>query len=449
VRVLRGLAAAALIGFGPFLTTSTAYAANLLNIYERARQEDAQFQAARADFRSAREATPQARSAILPQVTFTYSRADVERETTTGNQPSSTIDIDEESHVIELRQTLFSWSEFAGVDRAQAQVAQAEAQFAVAEQDLIIRAAQAYFDVLIARDELRFARAEKRAIERQLEQAKQRFEVGVIPITDVKEAQASFDLAVSREIEAENALEDAREALRTVIGRQPSRLAGTRDQLSLAPPEPAIPKPWVQRAVERNPEVLAARSAIQASRHNMRIARSGRYPEVDLVVSRSNRESAFTSFGQPQDTEDTSASIGVELTWNIFSGGAISSRQEQARADFQATQSRLVQARRSVTQRTRNAFRAVESSISQVEALRQAVESNQAAVEAARAGFEAGTRTAVDVLDALSNLFSAQSNLASARYNYILNRLQLKRAVGTLTIEDVRLVNSWLTSPDS
>ncbi len=419
----------------------TAQAADLVSIYELARAEDAQFAQARADFRAAREQWPQARAAVLPQVDFSASTAEVD---STDEIQGGTSEFDRDTYQLQLTQPLFNWEAFVGLDRADAAVARAEARFASAKQDLIVRVAEAYFDVLTARDGLRFARAEKRAVERQLEQARQRFEVGLIPVTDVKEAKASFDLAVSRELEAQNQLDRAREALRKVTGRASDELDSTGESVPLASPEPAGTEQWVERALEQNPDFLAARQAAEVARHGLRQARDGYFPEVNLFVRRQNTESAFTQAGTPQPFEETDDSIGVELTWNLFAGGATASRDDQARAEFQSAQAGMTQARRDVQQSTRDAFRAVETAIAQVEALRQAVESNRARVEATRSGFEVGTRTSVDVLNAVRDLYRAERDLADARYNYIVNRLRLKRAAGTLTVDDVRRVNGWL-----
>ncbi|MDX1610533.1 MAG: TolC family protein, partial [Halofilum sp. (in: g-proteobacteria)] len=189
-----------------------------------------------------------------------------------------------------------------------------------------------------------------------------------------------------------------------------------------------------------NPAYLAARSNAEVARYEIRQARAGHYPRVDLVARHSRQDTEFE--GVPRDTETDS--IGVELTIPLYSGGAVVSATRQSRAQFEAAQSRSVQAQRSAERDTRDAFRGVTASISQVRALQQAVESNQAAVEATRAGFRVGTRTAVDVLEALRDLYQAQRDYAGARYQYIVNRLRLKQAAGTLTVEDVRLVNSWL-----
>ncbi|MDZ7828819.1 MAG: TolC family outer membrane protein [Halofilum sp. (in: g-proteobacteria)] len=413
------------------------HAGDLLQVYQQARENDPQYATARAEYRAAREAAPQARAAVLPQVAISYGRFENEEES--GDGTSS--DFTSTQAQLELRQTLFDWSEYAGLGRADALVAEAEATLAGAEQDLIIRVSEAYFDVLSARDNLRFARAEKKAIGRQLEQARERFDVGLIAVTDVKEAQASYDLAVSREIEAANRLDNARESLRTITGSPPGILSGIAVELALDRPDPEDPATWVDRALEQNPDYLAARSAAETARYEIKQARSGHYPSVDLVARHSEQETQFAG-NIPSDTETDS--IGVELQWTLFAGGGTWSQSDQARARFQAAQSRVVSARRNVEQSVRNVYRSLMASISQVRALQQAVESNQAAVEATRAGFRVGTRTAVDVLNVLRDLYQAQRDFADARYRYVVNRLRLEQATGTLTVEDVRQVNSWL-----
>ncbi len=422
------------------LPTATLQAADLVSIYELALRNDPTFAAAESEYEAELEARPQARAALLPQINASASYSDNTQET----EPSER-DYTREQYQIELRQPLFDWAAFAGIDRADARIGRAEANLASAQQDLILRVSEAYFDVLSARDGVRFAKAEKEAIERQLEQAQQRFEVGLIPITDVKSAQASYDLAVSREIEAENALQNAREALRTVIDRPPGRLEVVSDDLPLTRPEPNDVEAWVERALEQNPEFLAARADSEVARQDIQQARAGHYPEVDLYARRSDSDSSDSGIGsQGSSLDSTTDSIGVELSWNLFAGGATSSQTDQSRSLFQAAQSRMVEARRGASQSTRDAFRGLSAAISQVSALDQAVESNEAAVEAERAGFRVGTRTAVDVLSALRDLYGAQRDYADARYNYIVNRLRLKQAAGTLTVDDVRAVNAWL-----
>ena len=424
------------------MATWPASAADLLSLYQRAQHEDPAYNAARADYRAAREAKPQARAAVLPQLQFTASHTEENQKDLSTHRSD---DFSADQYGISLSQTLFNWNQFSGLDRADAQVAQAESNLASSEQDLIIRVSQAYFNVLSAADGLRFAQAEKKAISRQLEQAKQRFDVGLIPVTDVKAAQASYDLARAREIEAQNQLANAREALRSIIGAPAGNLASLGDDLPLREPDPADPEQWVQTATSRNPDLLSARSAAEVARYDIKQARAGHYPEVDLVASHDHTDEG----GGFRQGEFATNSIGVQLTWNFYAGGATFSRTSEAQARFDAARSRVTQSQRSVEQSTRDAYRGLEASISRVDALAQAVESNRASVEATQAGFKVGTRTAVDVLNALRDLYGAQRDYADARYNYIVNRLKLKQAAGTLTVDDVRLVNSWLTEPDS
>lgn len=427
----------------------SAHASDLLEIYRLAQQNDPTYAAARHDYRAAVERRPQARGALLPQISFSASLSEDDQRNLDTNQSDS---FTSEQYSLVLRQTLFNWEQFAGVSRADAEVAQAEAELAEADQDLILRVAERYFAVLAAEENERFARAEVNAIERQLEQARERFDVGLIPITDVRAAQASYDLAVSRQIEARNEIDNAREALRSIIERRVGPLAHVRETLPLTSPDPDEPDRWVERAVEQNPQYLAARAAAETARQGMRQARAGHYPEVDLVASRTRQErdsDAFAGAGGQQFGDTETDSIGIEVTIPLFTGGATSSRTREARSAFESSQSRMVEAQRRVEQRTRDAYRGLETRISQVRALRQAVESNEASVEATEAGFRVGTRTAVDVLDALRDLFEAERDYANARFEYILNRLRLQEAAGTLTVEEIRLVNSWLVATDS
>ena len=427
------------------LSMGSAHSADLLEIYRLAQQNDPAYAAARHDFEAAREARPQARAALLPQATFTASRSEDDQRDLDTNQSDS---FTSEQYSLSLRQTLFNWEQFVGLNRADAEIARAEAELANADQDLIQRVAEAYFAVLAAEEEERFARAEAEAIERQLEQAEERFDVGLIPVTDVKAAQASYDLAVSRQIEARNEIDNAREALRAIVERRVGPLARVGEELPLEKPDPDDASEWVERAVEQNPEYLAARAASEASRQGVRQARAGHYPEVDLTASRTRQETDTDFLGdgiQQQRGGDTETdSIGVEVSLPLFRGGATVSGSREARAQFESAQEGMVEARRSVEQRTRDAFRGMESRISQVRSLRLAVESNEASVAAEEAGFEVGTRTTVDVLDALRDLFEAERDFANARFEYILNRLRLQAAAGTLDVDELRRVNAWL-----
>ena len=323
-------------------------------------------------------------------------------------------------------------------------VRQAETQYAAVGQTLILRVATAYFDVLRAQANVEFSQSELEAIRRQLEQAERRFDVGLVPITDVRSAQAQFDLAVSQQIEAANQLSTAREALRFVSGSDIQQLFNVADDLPFVRPEPADISAWVDFALEQNLELIIAELANQSSAMQIAIERASRYPTVDLVgnATQINSDSIFS---EARDNAD----LSLQLSVPILTGGSINAAVSQAKAQARASEQQLLAQERTTTQQTRDAYRDVEASISQVNALRQALVSTQQSAEATEAGFRAGTRTSVEVLQALRDTFSAQSDFAGARYDYIINTLNLKAAAGTLSEADLFGINRFLTLQDN
>jgi len=304
----------------------------------------------------------------------------------------------------------------------------------------MLRSTTAYFNILSAKDDLRVAKAEQEANKRQLEQAKQRFDVGLIAITDVHEAQASYDAARAAEIGAENSLDNAWEALLEIIGPQPQGgLASLGKGLRLQTPEPNDLQSWSDTAQQQNFDIIAARNQLESARQEIEVNRSGHYPTLDLVggyqLNRSTNE-----FSSESDT----TSIGLQLDLPIYTGGGVTSRTQQARATYRATQQSLDQTRRSVNRQVRDAFRGVLSTISRVKALQAATVSAKSALESTEAGYEVGTRTIVDVLDVQRNLFSSQRDYLRSRYDYIINGFKLKAATGNLAVEDLQRVNGWL-----
>lgn len=418
-----------------------AVADNLLEVYQLAVDNDPQFAAAVASRDVAVEALPQATSGYLPKLnafgSWTEKSQDV-IQTFPGASTGTILGSDANASVT-LRQPLLSLSTLAARRVAKANVAQAELQLEQAEQDLMLRVAETYFDVLAKMENLNFARAEKQAIARQLEQARQRFDVGLIAVTDVHEAQARHDLAVAQEIAAENNLAIAREQLREITGQLHNNLRQLRDQTPLVPPSPTNIDDWTQAAREQNLGVLVARRNVEAAQHNISQQRSARYPTVDATGSYGyfRNESSFTQ-------ESTTAAVGLEMSMNIFQGGFISSKVSEARAQLRLREQNLEQTLRNSLRLTRASYLGVLAGMSHVKALSQALVSSQSALQATEAGFEVGTRTAVDVLDAQRELFRARRDYAQARYNYVLDTLRLKHAVGMLTREDLRQINSWL-----
>lgn len=415
---------------------------NLIKTFELAANEDPTFQAAQANYLAAREAKPQARSFLLPQINAraSYERAGqtIKRSTIVSGSLSS--DIETTQYGLNLNQVIFNRDLFLGLDQADASVAQAEAELEAARQGLILRVAQAYFDVLGAEDTLRFTTAEKKAVGRQLEQAQKRFEVGLIAITDVKEAQANYDTAIADEIVARNNIDIARNALAIIIGQFFGNLSKLSERMRLVTPEPEDPDQWMQRALEQNLQVVATRFAADTAGLEVKRQRAGHYPTLDMTASANQNNTTGGILGA--DTGELN--IGVELNLPIYSGGLVNSRTREAHFNHLQAQELLIQQRRDAAKLARDSYLNVIAGISRVKALKRAVESNQASADASRAGFEVGTRTSVDVLIALRALFNAERNYALSRYEYLLETLSLQQAAGILSVEDLENINKWL-----
>ena len=310
---------------------------------------------------------------------------------------------------------------------------------------MAIRVAEAYFAILAAHDNVDFAYAERTAIARQLEQAQKRFEVGLIAITDVQEAKARFDSAEAQAILAENVLENAYQALVVITGDPSIRnLARLEKQLDLSLPDPANPDDWVDLALKNNRDLIAAQEDLAAARYERDKRNRRGYPTVDLVASYADRSIDDDLLG---DSDQEDLTVGIELQIPLYTGGRISAEQAEAEAQLVAAQNNTLLQNRLASQRSRIAFLDVVSGISQVNALKQALESSNVALEATQAGFEVGTRTSVDVLISLRETYRAQRDYASSRYDYLLNKLRLKQAAGTLMEDDLRDINRLLIHP--
>ena len=413
------------------LTTmsAAAQAENLLEVFEFALESDPDFLATGAEHRAAQEITPQARAELLPSARLTFESRWNERQRRDDSRSDSlTVDIGHPIYRLDRRIAL---------DQADSRLARADALYAAARQDLMVRVAERYFRVLAAKDELSFAGATLEAFEQQLAQSRQRFEVGLIAITDVEEAKAGFDLSRAQLIAAENALDIAHEALRETTGEYQEKLAPLAE-LHLVTPEPADIDKWTEIALERNLRLLAARHDTEIARKQIGRVRAGDSPTLDAVGSFGLRDTA-SGFG-----ENRHANVGLRLTIPLYNGGSVLSRTRESRHLHQRALDVLERERRRAQRETRDAYLGVNSGISRVNALEQAVRSSETAAEAIEAGFQVGTRTSVDVLDAQRDLFRARRDLSEARYSYILNVLRLKRAAGTLSEEDLRLVSIWL-----
>ncbi len=433
----------------------------LMEIYQRSLRSDPTLREADALRRATRQSKPAAIASLLPQIDGSGGWNNSVRDGTSAQfgvagliNVLSETDVDTLNWSLDLRQTIFRWDQFALLAQASKEVAQAEADYRAAEQDLMMRVADAYFNVLAAEDTLTSEQAAKRAISRQLEQAQRRFEVGLIAITDVQEAQAGFDEAVSVEILAKRNLATAKEQLREITGDYPVALAKPIDAMPLIGPDPANDNQWVDTALQRNLSLVSAQLGADIARDNVKLARSGHYPTLEFFASYGNtqQEGDSTTFNPAPvgvvdrviDTDQDTTRFGVQFTLPIFSSGGVTADARQAVYLHRAAKENLERVARQVERETRDAYLGVDSEIARVKALRQARKSSQTALEATQAGFEVGTRTTVDVLDARRQLCITEPTYARSRYDYIVNWLRLKQAAGNLTVGDLTMVNGWL-----
>lgn len=415
------------------LLGTVAHATDLQQTYQLAQQYDSTIKAAEYDYESAIQRLPLARSAFRPQLNFSY---DAERNEQRRDNYGT---FDSQQFSLTLRQSLFNRENGAIVDQARLGVKQAEAQLLAQQQNLIIRTANTYFDVLRAQVEVQFSRSELEAIARQKEQAERRFDVGLVPVTDVRSAQAQYDLAVAAQIAAKNRLENAIGAMEVLTGSSPAALAPIAADLPLVAPDPANSDDWVNLALEQNLDLVAARLASQTAAAGVASTRGSRYPTLDLVGV------AQVAENEKPDRPDLRAGlVRFEVRMPIYTGGRINSQVRQAKADSNSAQQNLLTQERSTAQQTRDAFRGVTGSIARANALQQALISTRKSAEATDAGFRAGTRTSVEVLRALRDVYRAESDYAGARYDYIINYLSLKAAAGTLNADDLIPINNFL-----
>lgn len=417
------------------LGASSLHAENLLDVYRMAQQSDPTLRAAEAGNQAAQQGRAQSRAVLLPQVNLS---ADVTKNQRDANGVST--DYDSSGYNLSLVQSLYHHDYYQQLKVADAGIAQANALYEAARQGLILRVASAYFRLLAAQDSLTTAEASKRAIAQQLRQTQQRFEVGLTAITDVHEAQAGYDAAVAAEIAASNGLDIAREELREITGQEPLAPAALQESMPLLSPEPADIGQWVEKARTQNLSLIAAEAAARAAAEELNRREAGHYPTLDLVAN--HRYSDTTD--DPSGYEMDNTSIGVQLSVPIYSGGLTTARSREARALLAQAQENLETQRRATVREVRSAYLGVTAGISQVKARKQALSSAQTALEATQAGFEVGTRTAVDVLNAQQVRYGAQSEYFRSRYDYLLATLLLKQAAGSLSEEDITLINGWL-----
>lgn len=438
------------------LVAGPAAAVDLIGVHDLALKNDPVLQAAAFRRDATGENERQAFSSLLPTIggSAGLNRGDTESTVKGGGlfeDITRENDIDNESWGLDLNQVIYDQANYERLDIARGQVSQAEAIYQAAYQDFLVRVAVDYFEVLTTQDRVIFAEAEELALQRQFEQAEQKFEVGLTAITDVYEARASYDNARARAIVARNELADAKEGLRQLTGQFFDEVDALQEELPLVDPNPNNIEEWVQTALDFNPLVVQARFASDIADANVRLQRTGHYPTLNFTAGYND----FTN-NAIQLTDDLGNVIattklvsdelryGVFLNVPIYQGGFVNSRTRQARFELGAVQQDLEDQQRFTMRETRNAFRAVVAGIEQVQAFGQALISGESALEATQAGFEVGTRTIVDVLLAQQRFYGAARDNSVARHTYILNHLRLKLAAGQLTEDDLRQVNTIL-----
>jgi len=435
----------AVIGFG--LAASVA-AEDLIRIYDLAVRSDPVLKETEQTLYARRETRPQARALLLPNFGLTAgARHQNDRTSGTsmmGGRFRQNDGYDSRSLTASITQSVYDRADWIRLEQSDHTIAQAEAEYRDARIDLMVRTTTAYFDVLRAADAVRVVKALQRANERQLEQSRQRFDVGLVAITDVNEARAAYDRSRADLITAENDLDNQWEALRRIIGPVKVPLARLGARLPLTKPQPDDMDVWADTALKNNYAVIAAREASRSAKKQIEIERSGRLPRFDLEAGY-DLAGSEAEFGTDRDT----GFVALTMRLPLYQGGSVTSRTRQAGHDLQAAQHRLDQVRREVLNAVKNAFRGVISSISDVKARRAAVVSARSALESTQAGLEVGTRTQVDVLNAQRNLFQAEFDYLNSRYSYIINGVLLHQATSTLSRDVLVKGNAWLNPRDT
>ncbi len=425
-------------------------AENLLQIYQLAQCNDTVIQAAREGFLAAQELCPQARALFFPIINATGSGTSYNKVYNANSVTISNITIplitnkfrySQAIIALNLSQPIFYYQQWVELSKANEQVKQANAIYAASEQDLIMRTVQCYFNVLRAIDNLKFAKAQRKSFAEFLNQTNQGYKAGISPITDVQIAKAKYDSAYAIEIAAENNLANQKEFLEEITGEKIEQFTPLMNHLHLENPEPCDIELWVDKALEQNYNLQAARFMVEAARDEIRLHRAGHLPTLNINGSVIRSTSANDLFQTPKNTN---AYIGLQVAMPIFSGNSVVSKTRQAVHLYEQARKQMETIYRQVKSSTRQAYLGVQTQMNQVAASKQAIVSNKAALEAADQSFKAGIRTIVDVLNAESDFIKSQQDYSNARYDYIVQSILLKQAAGTLCPEDVYHINELL-----
>ena len=429
------------------LVSMNAQAEDLLQVYKEALANDPVYAGARAAMVAGEEKIPQGRSGLLPNVSISgsYTKNNLDEMTSDPqfSYENGGAHFPQEQYTLQLTQPLFRWANWENYQIGLLQAAQTEAQFGQAKQDLILRVAQAYFDLLTAQDTLTSIQANKVAITEQLASAKRNFEVGTTTITDTNEAQSRYDLAVAQELAAQNQLEIARTALQQITGKAPGDLATLRAGVKLTLPEPAKIEQWVDSAEHENFNVVGGQLGVEIAHRNVKVNRAGHYPTADLIASRQHTNLGGDNILYPPGISNQS-SVGVQWNLPLYQGGYVNSKVREAIALEDKAGQDLEAAKRAAAQNARQSYLGVASGLSQVAAYEAAEVSSKTSLESNQLGYQVGIRINIDVLNAQQQLYSTRQTLAKARYDTIVSGLRLKAAAGSLKEEDLVAINGLL-----
>jgi outer membrane protein len=423
---------------------SAVHAMDLMDVYKQALENDTIFKNAYDTYMSSTEAIPQARSALYPQVNISSQAGRGLQDFRAGGIHND-VYFGNTLWQVTAYQTLFNYQAWAKVQQAKASVKASQAIFNDAAQNLILRTAKAYFDVLFAKDTLDFAEAKKRANKRQYEQASQRFKVGLDAITSVYEAKAAYDQSVATVIASRNNQINQSENLRKLTNHVYEALSPLRDsKIPLIKPEPNDVNQWIDTGLKQNYRLFAAKYSMEVSKENMKSLSAGNWPVLSLQTNASqvHNSTRQSSFFVP--VQQTAANVAIAVNFPVFQGGLVQSQTRQAQYDFKGSSEQLEQVYRDVVVNSRIAFNTINDGISKVKADRQTIISQQNSLQSTEAQFEVGTRTMVDVVNAQQKLFEAQEQLARDQYNLIYSILTLKYLAGTLNVNDLEQINAWL-----
>lgn len=425
------------------LPINIVYAVDLIEVYNIAVKNDPELMASEAKHKATMQDYPIARSYLLPNLKFSASSQRT-RESIDGSvygRSTSTTQFTTDEYSINLKQPLYRRDLFALLEKSEYEVAKSLAERDAARQDLIIRVSESYFNILDSIDNISYVKSENVAIKSQLSESKKRLEVGLIAITDYAEAQASYDLSETKYIEAENLSDLSKESLYVLTGKQFKKFSSLTLDIKVKDPNPDNIKAWEDFAIKQNLDLLAYKRAQDVAITNLKYERSKHFPTLDIYGAVKETDKGGGSSGAFESNNDY---IGIELNIPIFIGGNTYYNSKKAYYLEEQARYNLIKKKREIVRDSRQAFLNLKSSISKVKASKKALESNELSVEYNKAGFEVGTRSTTDVLLALKDLFKAKKNYSKAKYEYLISNLKLKKSIGTLSIDDLEIINTWL-----